>query len=48
MKLGQDFVVDLSGIGQMLGADVSVPVVVQYGEHPITARLAQGAMSFYP
>lgn len=48
VKLGQDFVVDLSGIGQMLGADVSVPVVVQYGEHPITARLAQGAMSFYP
>ena len=48
VELGQNFVVDLSGIGQMLGADVSVPVVVQYGEHPITARIAQGTMSFYP
>ncbi len=48
VELGQDFVVDLSGIGQMLGADVSVPVVVQYGDHPITARMAQGTMSFYP
>jgi ABC-type uncharacterized transport system involved in gliding motility auxiliary subunit len=48
VQLGQDFVVDLSGIGQMLGADVSVPVVVQYGEHPITARIPQGTMSFYP
>lgn len=48
VDLGQNFVVDLSGIGQMLGADVSVPVVVQYGEHPITGRLAQGTMSFYP
>ncbi|MBI2503987.1 MAG: GldG family protein [Candidatus Latescibacteria bacterium] len=48
VELGQNFVVDLSGIGQLLGADVSVPVVVQYGEHPITARLSQGTMSFYP
>jgi ABC-type uncharacterized transport system involved in gliding motility auxiliary subunit len=48
VELGQNFVVDLSGIGQLLGADVSVPVVVQYGEHPITTRVPQGTMSFYP
>ena len=47
--LGQDFVVDASGLGKfLLGADVSVPVVTQYGEHPITERIQGGVMSFYP
>jgi hypothetical protein len=48
VELGQDFVVDLSGIGQLLGADVSVPVVIQYGDHAITEKLASGTMSFFP
>ncbi|MFA6110318.1 MAG: DUF4350 domain-containing protein [Candidatus Latescibacterota bacterium] len=48
VTLGQDFVVDLSGLGQLLGADVSVPVVLQYGDHPATERLARGTMSFFP
>jgi ABC-type uncharacterized transport system involved in gliding motility auxiliary subunit len=48
VELGQDFVVDLSGIGQLLGADVSVPVAIQYGQHPITGKIAPGTMSFYP
>ena len=48
VELGQDFVVDLSGIGQLLGADVSVPVVLQYGSHPVTERIAPGTMSFFP
>ena len=48
VELGQDFVVDLSGIGQLLGADVSVPVVIQYGDHTITEKIASGTMSFFP
>jgi ABC-type uncharacterized transport system involved in gliding motility auxiliary subunit len=47
--LGQDFVVDASGLGQLfLGTDVSVPVVTQYGNHPITEKIQQGVMSFFP
>jgi len=48
VEVGADFVVDLSGLGQLLGADVSVPVVLQYGDHPITAKLAGGTMSYFP
>ncbi len=31
-----DIVLDASGIGQMFGADASVPVAAQYPPHPIT------------
>ena len=48
IELGQDFVVDLSGLGQFFGADVSVPVVVEYGDHPITEKIPQRGMSFFP
>lgn len=48
VELGQDFVVDLSGLGQLFGADVSVPVVINYGDHPITQQLSAGTMSFFP
>ncbi len=48
ITVGQDFIVDLSGLGQLLGADVSVPVVLQYGDHPATARMNRGTMSFFP
>jgi ABC-type uncharacterized transport system involved in gliding motility auxiliary subunit len=48
VELGQDFVVDLSGLGQLFGADVSVPVVINYGDHPIAEKIGQGTMSFFP
>ena len=48
IDLGQDFVVDLSGLGQLLGADVAVPVVISYGRHPIVEKMSQGTMSFFP
>jgi len=48
IDLGDDFVVDLSGLGQLLGADVAVPVVIRYAEHPITEAMSQGTMSFFP
>ena len=48
IDIGDDFVVDLSGLGQLLGTDVSVPVVLRYGDHPITEGAVGGQMSFFP
>jgi ABC-type uncharacterized transport system involved in gliding motility auxiliary subunit len=36
IELGDDVVVDASGIGQLFGGDASVPVVLNYPPHPIT------------
>ena len=48
IDIGANFIVDLSGLGQLFGADVSVPVVINYADHPITARMTRGTMSFFP
>ena len=48
VELGQDFIVDVSPLSQAFGADVSVPIAISYGEHPITDELGQGSMSFFP
>jgi gliding motility-associatede transport system auxiliary component len=36
ITLNHDIVLDVSGIGQMLGTDASVPVAASYPPHPIT------------
>jgi ABC-type uncharacterized transport system involved in gliding motility auxiliary subunit len=36
MDLGNDIVVDASGMGRLIGTDASVPVVASFGSHPIT------------
>lgn len=38
MDAGNDVVVDVSGMGQLLGTDASVPVAANYPSHPITER----------
>jgi ABC-type uncharacterized transport system involved in gliding motility auxiliary subunit len=38
VDLGNNVVVDVSGMGRMIGTDASVPVVANYPSHPITAR----------
>jgi ABC-type uncharacterized transport system involved in gliding motility auxiliary subunit len=38
MDVGNDVVVDASGMGRLIGTDASVPVVATYGTHPITER----------
>ena len=49
IELGQDFVVDASGLGRLLlGTDSAVPVATRYGRHPITSDIQQGVMSFFP
>ncbi len=35
IEVGQDVVVDVSGVGQLLGTDVTVPVAATYPSHPI-------------
>ncbi len=37
-ELGDNIVVDASGMGQLIGADASVPVAANYPQHPITDR----------
>jgi ABC-type uncharacterized transport system involved in gliding motility auxiliary subunit len=36
ITIGDDVVVDASGVGQMLGTDASVPVAASYPAHPVT------------
>jgi ABC-type uncharacterized transport system involved in gliding motility auxiliary subunit len=36
MEVGNDIVVDVSGMGQLIGTDASVPVAANYPAHPIT------------
>ena len=36
ITLGHDVVIDISGMGQLLGTDASVPVVASYPAHPVT------------
>lgn len=38
MDVGNDIVVDVSGMGQLIGTDASVPVAANYPSHPITQR----------
>lgn len=40
MDLGNDVVVDASGMGRLIGTDASVPVVATYGSHPITEHFS--------
>jgi ABC-type uncharacterized transport system involved in gliding motility auxiliary subunit len=38
VNVGNNIVVDVSGMGRLLGTDASVPVAANYPSHPITAR----------
>jgi len=38
MDVGNDMVVDVSGMGQLIGTDASVPVAASYPSHAITQR----------
>jgi len=38
MDVGTDVVVDVSGMGRLIGTDASIPVAANYPSHPITQR----------
>lgn len=46
VEVGTNVVVDVSSVGQMLGAGPSVPVVATYPEHPITQNF--GLITAFP
>ena len=46
VEVGADVVVDASGVGQLFGADASVPVAASYPFHPITERF--NLLTAYP
>ena len=46
IEVGNDVVVDVSGIGQIIGTDASVPVAASYPPHPITDRF--NVLTAYP
>lgn len=46
IEVGDNIVVDTSGMGQLIGTDVSVPVAARYENHPITERF--NLLTAYP
>ncbi|MFN0107599.1 MAG: GldG family protein [Blastocatellia bacterium] len=42
-----DFVLDVSGVGQMFGGGAGAPLVMSYGTHPITQSFAR-SMTIFP
>ena len=44
---GKNVVVDASGVGRLFGTGPAVPLVVDYGDSPITKNL-KGGMTFFP
>jgi ABC-type uncharacterized transport system involved in gliding motility auxiliary subunit len=47
IKVGNNVVIDASGVGQMMGAGPEIPLVVKYGDSPITKSL-QRQMTYFP
>jgi ABC-type uncharacterized transport system involved in gliding motility auxiliary subunit len=47
VNLGNNVVVDASGVGRLFGTGPAVPLVVDYGDSPITKNLQNG-MTFFP
>jgi ABC-type uncharacterized transport system involved in gliding motility auxiliary subunit len=47
VKVGNDLVIDASGVGRLFGTGPVVPLVVDYGSSSITKNL-QGGMTFFP
>jgi ABC-type uncharacterized transport system involved in gliding motility auxiliary subunit len=47
INVGNNVVIDASGMGQLLGAGPEIPLVAQYGDSPITKGLAQ-QFTYFP
>lgn len=47
IKVGDNVVIDASGVGRLLGAGPAIPLVADYGDSPITKNL-QRQMTFFP
>lgn len=47
INVASDYAIDVSGVGRLFGTGPAVPLVVDYGDNPITRNL-QGTMTFFP
>ncbi len=47
IKVGDNVVIDASGMGQLLGAGPEIPLVIDYGDSPISKTL-QRQMTYFP
>jgi gliding motility-associatede transport system auxiliary component len=47
VNVGNNVVIDASGMGQLLGTGPEIPLVVEYGDSPITKSLAR-QMTYFP
>jgi len=47
VNVGQNVVIDASGVGRLFGAGPAIPLVAEYGSSPITKGF-QGSMTFFP
>jgi ABC-type uncharacterized transport system involved in gliding motility auxiliary subunit len=47
IKVGDNVVIDASGMGQLMGAGPEIPLVANYGDSPITKSL-QRQMTYFP
>jgi len=47
IQLGNDTVIDASGVGRLFGTGPAVPLVLNYGSHPITKDFSR-VMTFFP
>lgn len=48
IEVHNDTAVDTSGVGRLFGTGPAVPLVTQYGQHPITKDFGRNSMTFYP
>lgn len=48
ITLGKDFVLDVSGVGQMFGGGPAAPLVFSYGSHPATNTFKRNSMTIFP
>jgi ABC-type uncharacterized transport system involved in gliding motility auxiliary subunit len=47
VEVGKNTVLDVSGMGQLIGTGPGVPLVLNYGAHPITRKFER-TMTFFP
>jgi ABC-type uncharacterized transport system involved in gliding motility auxiliary subunit len=48
IDLGNNTVIDVSGVGRLFGTGPAVPLVATYGSHPITKDLGRTTATFFP
>ena len=48
ISVGNNYVVDASGMGQVIGTGPLVPLVTKYGTHAVTRNFDRSVMTFFP